>query len=317
MRPTLTLAIPVYRGGEMWKECWESLLPSAPLFDEIFVSFNKSQNQAENEHLIASSGLSNLRIINRTQLYSPVGHLIEMIKDLRTDYAIWLCDDDLLETQGVKELVGILAQSKTPTSVFGSFEWMDSGSGRNVISRELSAFPEGISNEAFVLSDIDKYFAFTLSGLCFPSKLAKNFLPAFNAFIQGVKVDGMVLTLPGTEKIRQTNHPLVKVRIHSGQGGLTAPISVKVRDHLTYYFTQALYAPTNAGSRRLTEYLLNLTPWRPYGVTHMLKLALQSVRWPRGKRFGAFLYWTAYWFFTQFPGQFRFRLGAFRRRLFA
>lgn len=37
----LSLLIPVYNGGDYWRECWDSVLRNQDFFEQIFVSIPK------------------------------------------------------------------------------------------------------------------------------------------------------------------------------------------------------------------------------------------------------------------------------------
>jgi len=280
--PSLTLCIPVYNGGQYWKECWESVKCLTHYFDSILISFNKSELQMTDVSAILENKPDNVQYIIQPKYLEPLAHHDAIIKHLTTDYVFFLCHDDWLLESGLKEIRSLLRNASCgPIAIFGSHEWSESENTRPGITRELLAFPSGISVNDFVLMDIDKDFSFSLSGAVCPVKGLKEKISMQKLFLKGLRFDNFIVTYPGIEKIYQTQNPCVRIRLHPGQESRQNYQREAIFDYITYFFIQSINGSSEDFVYRNVNQIICLAVINPeIGlVAHFFKLVSASRKW--------------------------------------
>jgi Glycosyl transferase family 2. len=279
VRPTLTLAIAVYKGQDYWKECWESVKPLAGYFDKVFISINKSEYQQEDIEVLTGGDIpANVSYFVQTQMLDTTDHLMACINAIKTDYVFFLRHDDWLLQEGLEEVINILEKHCGENiAIFGAQEWIETDSCYKGITRELMAFPEGITTTDFILYDIDKEYTFNTSGVVVAVKKFVNHSKVVKLFKRGTRFDNLLLTYPGVEMIFQTFHPSTRIRILPGEKNNAESIL----DNMTYYFFQAVNHSDDYVVVRLTERLVNLSHFHRtmHAMCHFIKLVFISLRW--------------------------------------
>lgn len=86
---SLTLMIPVYKGGTYWQECWASVKPLAKYFDRILISFNKSELQKQDFSVIDNGLYENLKYIMQPNYLEPIAHFLNFLPCLQTKYVFF------------------------------------------------------------------------------------------------------------------------------------------------------------------------------------------------------------------------------------
>jgi hypothetical protein len=290
--PTLTLVIPVYKGGAYWAECWASVLPVAHHFDQILVSLNYSELQAQDQVILETARPPNLRLIVQPQFLSAKAHGQVILDYYTTDYVFLLAHDDWLLPEGVAEARALLqTHGHRPISIFGAHAWGETEHSYAGVSRELAATPGGVSPADFVRADIDNFYSINMSGLIFPVAGYQRWKPGLQLFTEGFRADNFCLTFPGIERIFQTYQPSVRIRMHAGQAGASPNLKHRAMDNALYYFVQALYSADPFLVSRALEQLL-LAPFRyrqPYAIWQVCRLLAASTRWAGRKHYGGLL----------------------------
>lgn len=286
--PTLTLCVPVYRGGAYWRECWETVRPLAGQFAEIVVGLNGSPLQEEDRAVVEQAPVPNLRVFRQEQPLPSREHGVFLRRQLRTDYVLFLCHDDWLLPEGVAELRGILDRhgGGGDAAVFGAHAWTGTPTRHPGITRELAAHPDGIGREAFIAADIDRFFTFNLSGLAAPVAALQRWDPVLQLFQRGFRSDNFQITNPDIRRIHQTTAPVARIRIHDAQEGAAPDPDSRFADNLVYYFVAALYARDPVLRRRCIQ---QFSLRRPLLLARGLARLLAACRcWPAGADRAAF-----------------------------
>lgn len=288
--PTVTLCIPVYKGGSPWEECWASVLPQAGLFDRILVSVNHTDLQPHDLAVVRSASSPNLHVIAQRETRPVVEHMLAYLDALETDYVFFLAHDDWLLPEGAAEAVDLLRRNRGRSiSILGSQRWTETDTAYGGVSCELAAAPDGMSPADVVLADIDNFLAMNMSGLVAPVRSLLRWKPVIRAFTRGIRLDNFLVTHPGVDRVFQTRRPSVKIRLHAEQAGRFTDVRPRAVDNVTYYFAEALYGADRLVVVRAVEQLM-LLPFRyrePYALWHLAKLVWMSALWPRPRRFGA------------------------------
>jgi len=281
--PSLTLCIPVYKGGTHWEECWNNVKELTHYFDSVLISFNKSDLQMTDVSLLLKDKPENVKYIIQPEYLEPLAHHCAIIKHLNTDYVFFLCHDDWLLEPGLKEIQTILmnASSDQQIAVFGSHDWSESESSYPGVTRELLAFPSGITVNNFVLMDIDNSFSFSLSGVVCPVTGLKENISMSRLFLKGFRFDNFIVTSPGIKRIFQTQHPSVRIRLHPGQESRQGYLNETKFDYMTYYFIQCLNGPDEEFMYRTANQMIHFAAVRPKKgtITHFFNLIKESRHW--------------------------------------
>lgn len=262
----LNLIVPVYNGGVYWSECWKSIKESSSFFKSIYLSINKSELQDQDIEII-DEHLNNVNIFKRNALFSARDHAIKILQDISindNEFYMYLCHDDLLNQEGLKELADM--KLKTSEAVFGSqLYFSDDNSIIEFKTNELALFEEGVSPQKMALMDLDKTIKFNISGIVISGEVLKKYLKILQRIKYGYRSDNLNLFNPWVKRVFQTNSSLVKIRMHSeSQGGVEIK-KYRSMDNLVYFLIQYAYSNTNyARSRYAKEALLHMWVGKKY-----------------------------------------------------
>lgn len=282
MNPTITLCIPVYRGQNYWQECWESVRPLAKKFDKVLVSFNKSEFQQQDINVLLANVPENVEYIIHDKMLPPIKHFLKYLEKIDTDYVFFLCHDDWLLEEGLLEALKLLRdKADKHISIFGAQEWIETPEDNMGITRELIAFPNGINVQDFVRLDIDKFFAFNLSGTICPVMYLKKHQMVIKEFLLGFRFDNLMVTLPETDSIYQTYAPSVRIRKHANQAGKIPAPKERAFDNITYYFFQALNSSDKDYIYKLVDQivLFQICSRKIKTFIHFFRLFIVSRKW--------------------------------------
>jgi hypothetical protein len=240
---SISLMIPVYKGGNYWKECWQSVLQNIDFFEHIVISFNKSELQDEDVGLVKNYNNPKVIYKAQTEFYSARDHfakISELVANVSSEFILILCHDDLLNTEGLKELLNKKIDSKD--TVFGSHVYFSSDRNK-FICKELLANADGLDVKQFILNDIDRNYKFNISGTIFPKVILQEVLSFLPFFKYGYRFDNFMAANPLVKKIHQTNEPIVKIREHRQSAGQQNIKKLRATDNLAYYFINLALQP--------------------------------------------------------------------------
>lgn len=289
LQPTLTLLIPVYKGGAYWQECWQSVTPLAHKFDRILVSFNYSELQRQDLQVVEADKLKNLQILVQSQLLSFTDHIVSIVQQVETDYIFFLCADDWLLKDGVEEARELLQKNLDNTiSIVGAHEWGETFSSYQGITRNLCNFTEGMKVADYLLTNFDRCLPLQLSGLIVSTtslQQCKSMMELFSSL--GWMLDDFIATHPGVEIMFSTFHPLIRGRIHPEQLGKQVSLlkASRVTDTINYYMFHAFQSSDQALISCSVDKIhqlwieLKLVPDFIYVSFYILKLLIISLSW--------------------------------------
>ncbi|MEQ9483879.1 glycosyltransferase family A protein [Coleofasciculus sp. F4-SAH-05] len=289
IQPTVTLLIPVYKGGAYWQECWQSVTPLAHKFDRILVSFNYSELQQQDLQVVEADKPDNVEVIVQPQLLPTItAHLVSLIDHVDTDYIFFLCADDWLLEAGLVEALELLRNhGNQHISIVGSHEWYETTECYSIVTQHLSTFPQGMQPPDYILMDMHSRFFIQLSGLITSTSSLRTCQPMMKMFSTGWRLDDFVAAHPGINRLQQSLQPSVRIRRHPGQvsqQGALVRLST-VTDNVSYYLIQAFHSSDPLLISRAVEKVYRswsqcqLIPHFLPAGWHILRLVLASLTW--------------------------------------
>lgn len=142
----------------------------------MYISINKSNIQSEDIEIINDNNYDNLKLIVQEKLLSAKEHAIKIFETINIvddEFYLFLCHDDLLNSDGLNELLNKSLGNNE--AFFGSQSYFsDNKEIININVSELLFYKNGIEPINLALIDLDKYFAFNLSGLVINGSVLKK-----------------------------------------------------------------------------------------------------------------------------------------------
>lgn len=244
---SISLVVPVYKGGEYWKECIESINKYGYGFDEVLVSINKSDLQNDDiKYFKSLCKLDNVTLIVQNKSLSPLKHFLSYIELIQNDYIFMLAHDDIL-LEGSLKVKNYLKQhgKELDISLFGSQSYFDDNNKYLGEVNELRGLKNAISSQCFVEYDLGKHFDISLSGITFPTKSIVNNSYYLEKFVRGIRVDYFFLTNCDIKFIHQLEKNTAKVRRHPNQESAIIGLEERTFDSIIYYVYHIKYSLYN------------------------------------------------------------------------
>jgi hypothetical protein len=225
------LVIPVFRGGQQFKDCLLSIQGKEALFGRIIVSINGSESErAADKRILASVRLdtANLMVIETQKSLEDVDHSIFILKRIsesgvKPDTPIMnLFHDDWL-LRGPVEL-------GSGSVVFGDWERTKGPSpvsGVTGDSQEVGSWLEDQGRRAIFMNG---------SGMIATLGVMQDVAVMMRIFKSGVRYEHMLLTHRSVKLIEKVNPSLVKIRIHDQQAGSNKSAFQCLRGDLAFVF---------------------------------------------------------------------------------
>jgi len=295
----------VYEGGELWGECWQSVRGIQNDFDEVIIGINQSAAQYEDLKTCKQDLNKNAKIYLQPHNISYVEHLTWLISKVKSDYIFFLCHDDLIIREGIKDVRTLINKSLyNHIGIFGSQIWVYPNNEE--LKLELDPYLGVMPRDKFIIADAAKHFSFNLSGIVGHTDSIKKNLVQSEIFSKyGFRFDNWILTQPNIKSIYQINNPIVKIRVHNGQLGQSTVLKERAFDNISYYFIIALYAKSSIlcrvgvqkiFSNLMGEYLLR-------NIGHLFTVFCCSLRWCGDKRYANLFIQTMQYIIVQAPSK--------------
>ncbi|WP_133013308.1 glycosyltransferase family A protein [Marinomonas flavescens] len=230
---TISLLVPVYNGGEYWRECAVSIEKYSCFFDNVIVSINKGDSFLEDLEVAEGLKISNIDIEVQDELLGPIEHFMKVIKTVKTDYIFILAHDDLLlpGVEGMRQNI-IKNGNRTDIAYLGTFVFFKESKDIAFV-REI--YGGSFDKVEFIEYDLAKNFNLNISGMCLPVRSILENSDYFYRFGSGIRFDYVLLTNNKISKIYQLNEATVKIRRHDNQAGKTAGENVRIAGEISYY----------------------------------------------------------------------------------
>ena len=280
----LSLLIPVYNGGDYWRECWDSILRNQDVFDQIFVSINKSPKQEEDVAVVSSCKLEKLHWIRQDEKLTAVQHGMRLDRWCGSfhpeGHVFILCHDDILLREGLLKLKEL--DLKENDAAFGPFHFFSQeGSIREITVREFHREDnQPVSAESFCFLQDQQAFTYNLSGTILPSVLFRIPRAPWHFLHYGCRSENCHLCNPYVKRIWQTSEPTVKIRTHSGSEGAHLPPDAMQYDTMVYLLSAfATYRRPDLrlGLMRSLGYTILTSPLRGTGYFLLLQIRLAGL----------------------------------------
>ena len=280
----LSLLIPVYNGGDYWRECWDSILKNQDVFDQIFVSINKSPKQEEDVAVVSSCKLEKLHWIRQERYLAARDHgeaLDRWFSSFHPEgHVFLLCHDDILLRDGLLKLKEL--DLKENDAVFGPFRFFFQDGGRKEI--RIHEFHRDdvrpLPGEMFCFLQDQYSYTYNISGTVVPAVLFRLPHAPWHFLSYGCRSENCHLCNPYVKRIWQTDESTVKIRTHSGSEGSRQPTAGMQYDTMVYLLSAfATYRRPylRLGLMRSLGYTIRTSPLRGIGYFLLLQIRLTGL----------------------------------------
>ncbi|MEB3257573.1 MAG: hypothetical protein VKN83_04545 [Cyanobacteriota bacterium] len=249
-RPLPILLMPVYKGGVMFEQAIDSVIPCLPWFSRVVISLNGNDTHEDRAIAVGLAGHCDLTLLETRRILNPVQHLHFIAKYLSQKMLLApdsqlfvLCHDDLLYKPGFDHLdqkqwevwgsdcisLGDYHVFKDDTSLVKHrdecwFARYDSQTSR--------------SKQAFLMTQYQRNDdPFTnFSGMRFSLSLLRSTIRFFTmtGSNTGMRLEYSLIVNRQVKVIKNFNPPLVAVREHSGSAGAKVTRSDFTASELRY-----------------------------------------------------------------------------------
>ena len=279
----LHLRIAVYRGGDFWRECWESVKENWDLFDGIYVSFNLYEGVKDDIAVIKDTQSDKLHWRRQEEFLSAEAHGRVIDAWLRefnlTGHIFVLCHDDILSREGLLELKA-LDLKENDAAFCGALFFSEDGGRKPIIVHELSSDTSLFTPPDIFISTWESKSLNVSRGVIPAMAFHPKVMP-WHCLEYGCFAELLYLCTPVTKRIFQTNAPAVKIRAHSGSETRATPPNLYLFDNiLLRHYIFSLFPQRDVKLKMASDlgYLFREHPLR--GVAYWLRgqLRLLSVK---------------------------------------
>jgi len=210
------LLIPVFRGGDYFRECLFSLRVHQGAFDHVIVSINGSDcERALDKTTLEQSGLDTKSVVlfETTKSLSPAAHGAFILKSIRrlgfgeeTQIMNLFHDDWLL---GSPKDLGL----DKDVVVVGDWLTNQSAERMSATKSTRKSIQDWIEDGGSEVEFING------SGMIAPLGVRQSAAKIMSLFRTGVRYEYFLLTHKKVRYMQKSQDPLVRIRIHAGQDG--------------------------------------------------------------------------------------------------
>jgi len=274
------LLLPVYRGGQMFREAIQSIQPCLPWFDSVVISLNGENVDEDETTALELNQLCRLTILSTRRNFTSVQHLQFISRQLNKTIRLApdtplfiLCHDDLLHRPGFERLDqkqwrewGSNCISLGDYLVFGQTSSSASPRHESWFARydALNSRPKS----AFLMTQYQRHDdPFTnLSGMRLSLGVLRSTVRYFSITRSrsGMRMEYSLIVNKAIQNVINFDPPLVCVREHSGSVGA----NVSRRDFAASELRYAIWIWLNCRSIPSWKLLLQ----GQYGVSGLFRL---------------------------------------------
>lgn len=229
----LSLRLAVYKGGEFWRECWNTIKENIDIFDCIYISFNYSELQQQDIALIENFNSDKIKWRKENRMLSAVEHGRNIDRFLKhcnvSGHVLILCHDDLLVREGLLKLKQ-LSLGHNEAAWLGADFFTENGMPVPEVCRKDIVSDQKIPVEKF-LCDLPQR-ALNVSRIVLPAEI--YYLPQlpWNNVKYGYFAEIFYLCNSMIHNIQQLSATCVRIRMHSGSEGALRITSLLLYDSL-------------------------------------------------------------------------------------
>jgi hypothetical protein len=291
--------MPVYNGGQMFKEAIHSVLPCLPWFSRVIISLNGKETHGDHAIALELADDCDLTILETEEILTSVQHLQFIVNHLNQKMLLApdsqlfvLCHDDLLHRPGFERLDQEQWKAWRPDCislgdylVFREESWIASPRHECWFARydTLTSRPKS----AFLKTQHQRHDdPFTnLSGMRLSLAVLSSTIHYFSrtGSKTGMRLEYSLIVNRHIQEVINFEPPLVCIREHSGSVGAR----VTRRDFAASELRYAIWMWMNCESVSSLKQLLQ----GQYGFTGLLKLVQICLL----HRYYEFLGWTRSW----------------------
>lgn len=221
----------VYKGGDWFKECLDSLLPHTRCFGNIVVSFNNSPLQEKDMETFARfreklpPSITCTCMKQRFSLSASWhGRIVRRWWQGKKFDDIWMClahDDILLSNfSEVYEKYAPLIDDTTIFNPARSYYHMSfTPENKRFDYYGFKSFPDGMPVDDFIQQDLACSYNTNMSGLCYSPETAQSISHVLDWLWYGYRGEYFLLTSPKIQKILSTPEPVIGIRMSPDQQG--------------------------------------------------------------------------------------------------
>jgi len=213
MVKTYTLAVNVFNGGDRFAKTLASIERVHTLFDEVYISITETEKSHVDFEYCKKFKIPNLKI-NKYSKPGCKNHFINTIKNLNTDFVLFLGHDDICHEDGIIEAKISLENSDGSIAFYGSNLIQD----ENVLQKQVILEHDKIySSSDFILMRISSEFYLNVSGIFNSVESLRRTIPLMLLNGESYWLDMIAITTPYTKFIKQTKKPLCTIHFHEDQ----------------------------------------------------------------------------------------------------
>lgn len=213
MVKTYTLAVNVFNGGERFAKTLASIEKVHNLFDEVYISITETEKSHVDFENCKKFKIPNLKI-NKYHEPGCKNHFINTIKNLNTDFVLFLGHDDICHEDGIIEAKYSLENSDGSIAFYGSNLIQD----KNVTQKQvIIEYDKLYSSSDFILKRISSEFYLNVSGIFNSVASLRRTIPLMLLNGESYWLDMIAITTPYTKFIKQTKNPLCTIHFHEDQ----------------------------------------------------------------------------------------------------
>ncbi len=229
----LALLVQVYKGGEYFKECLESIEPHLGCFSAVYISVNGSvlfdddiklaesfkTGHADNRIILFSWESTLSAAVHSKSFYEKV-----LDEDKESDFFMTLCHDDILLsdfTENSEHLRFSLEKDDMVSMAKSFFSFtFDSNSLIGTSYGNLLSYPkQRVEKTEYLMKCFDRYPETNCSGMVFPRDAFKEFTLLIPLFTYGYRSEYVQFANRQTTYVRGSAKPLVGIRMHPESEG--------------------------------------------------------------------------------------------------
>lgn len=246
----INIILPVYRGGDYFRECLASIVPHIDIVKCLYISINKSISQKEDiesaQEFIDKYTDLTVKIYIRNRELTAKNHGYALLNDIMpvisAEYVMFLCHDDILLPSFSSEILPLLKNFCSDSSIVinpAREFYFESFTKENLryTFYGLKLFPEGLDICQFISNDIDRHYITNISGIVFSRQCLTEYSKISKMLRYGYRAEYLLLASKTNTRIISTHVPVIGIREHSQQqGAINKPIARFIDDSIYFLY---------------------------------------------------------------------------------
>lgn len=292
MVKTYTLAVNVFNGGELFAKTLTSIEKVHTHFDVVYISITETEKSHVDFANCKKVRIPNLKI-NKYSKPGCKNHFINTIKNLNTDFVLFLGHDDICHEDGIIEAKNSLENSDGSIGFYGSNLIQD----ENVLQKQvILEYDKVYSSSDFIFKRISSEFYLNVSGIFNSVSSLQKTIPLMLLNTESYWLDMIAITTPYTKIIKQTQNPICTIYFHEAQMSKNVSnFETYCKDGIWFHFYAVFYESNKKNIPIYFNELKRLGSYINYKsfINFLILLLIKSP-------FSKYLYFDRYFIITLF-----------------